>query len=124
MNLTTVFPLLLALTCPLIASCESGAPRGQPSPAMLVTPGAQCRAQRDDAVRELTGKPLALADDAFTQSDSVVLTTVGQAASGRMPPPTAILRLRLSSQGCQLQLDGQDRIVTLPDCNCRALARK
>ena len=128
MKLTAACPLLLALICPLIASCESAASRGRPAPAQLVAPGAQCRTQLGDAARELSGKPLTLAEDAFTNSNAVVLTTVGQSASGRMPPPTAILRLQLTSQGCQLQLDrqldGSDHVVALPGCDCRALTGK
>jgi len=116
--------LICLLGSPLIASCASAAPRMSPAPAVLSESTAQCRAQLIDAVRELRGKLVTLAADAFAQNDSVVLTTVGQSASGRMMPPPDILRLQLTSQGCQLQLDGRDRVVALPDCTCRAVAGK
>lgn len=116
--------LVFVLGSPLIASCESAGSRMPPAPAVLIESSAQCRAQLDDAVRELRGKAVTLAADAFMQNDSVVLSTVGQSASGRMPPPTDILRLQLATQGCQLQLDGRDRAVALPHCNCRAIAGK
>lgn len=115
--------LVCLLGSPLLAGCESAGPRLPPVPAVLTESTAQCRAQLDDAVRELRGKAVALAADAFVQSDSAVLSTVGQSASGRMLPPTEILRLRLAPQGCQLQLDGRERAVALPHCTCRALAR-
>ncbi|MBE0626982.1 MAG: hypothetical protein IH606_19445 [Burkholderiales bacterium] len=91
---------------------------------MLIDDSAQCRAQLSDAVRELRGQEVRLAPGAFAQNDSVVLSTVGQSASGRMPPPTDVLRLQLASERCQLRLDGRDQVVALPRCNCRAVARK
>ena len=114
-------PLLLILAFPLIASCGSAAMSGQPAPALLTATDAQCRMQLNSAASELIGKPLTLADDAFIKNDMVMLTTVGQSASGRMTPPTIILRLLRSDQGCQLRLEGGERMVTLPACNCRAL---
>jgi hypothetical protein len=112
-------PLIYLLGSPLIASCGSAASRMPSTPAVLIESTAQCRAQLNDAVRELRGKAVTLTADSFTQNDSVVLSTVGQSASGRMMPPTEILRLQLTSQGCQLQLDGRDRVVALPHCKCR-----
>jgi len=112
--------LIGLLGCPLIAGCASGASGAPATPAVLIESTAQCRAQLNDAVRELRGKTVSLTADSFTQNDSVVLATVGQSASGRMPPPTDILRLQLAPQGCQLRLDGRDRVVALPHCNCRA----
>ena len=114
--------LVFLLGSPLIASCESPGSRLPPEPAVLIENTAQCRAQLSDAVRELRGKAVTLAADAFMQNDSVVLSTVGQSASGRMMPPTDILRLQLAPQGCQLRLDGRDRMVALPLCACRAVA--
>jgi hypothetical protein len=116
--------LICLLGSPLIASGESAAPRVLSTPAVLIESAAACRAQLNDAVRELLGKVVPLTADAFTQNDSVVLSTVGQSASGRMMPPTEILRLQLTTQGCQLQLDGRDRVVALPHCTCRAVAGK
>lgn len=116
--------LICLLGSPLIASCESAGSRMAPAPAVLIESTAQCRAQMNDAVRDLRGTVVALAANAFTQNDSVVLSTVGQSASGRMMPPTEILRLQLASPGCQLQLDGRDRVVALPHCTCRAVAGK
>jgi hypothetical protein len=116
--------LICLLGSPLIASCASAASRMPSTPAVLIESTAQCRAQLNDAVRELRGKVVTLVADSFTQNDSVVLSTVGQSASGRMMPPTEILRLQLTSQGCQLQLDGRDRVVALPQCTCRAVADK
>ena len=116
--------LICLLGSPLIASCASAGARMPPSPAVLIESTAQCRAQLNDAVRELRGKVVALAADAFTRNDTVVLSTVGQSATGRMMPPTDILRLQLTSQGCQLRLDGRDRTLALPGCTCRAVAGK
>ena len=116
--------LIWLLGSPLIASCDSAALRAPSTPAVLTDSTPPCRAQLNDAVRELRGTTVTLAADAFTQSDSVVLSTVGQSASGRMRPPTEILRLQLGSQGCKLQLDGRDRVVALPRCTCRAVAGK
>ena len=112
------------LASPLIASCASAASPMPSTPAVLIESTALCHAQLIDAVRELRGKAVTLTADAFAQNDSVVLSTVGQSASGRMMPPTDILRLQLTSQGCQLQLDGRDRVVALPRCTCRAVAGK
>ncbi len=114
--------LICLLGSPLIASCESAGWRRPPAPAVLIESTAQCRAQLNDAARDLLGRAVTLAPDSFTQNDSVVLSTVGQSASGRMMPPTQILRLQLASQGCQLRLDGRDRMVALPHCTCRAVA--
>lgn len=116
--------LICLLGSPLIASCESAGPRMPSTPAVLIESTAQCRAQLNDAVRELLGKGVTLTADSFTENDAVVLSTVGQSASGRMMPPTQILRLQLASQGCQLRLDGRDRVAALPHCTCRALTRK
>lgn len=116
--------LICLLGSLLIASGDSAASRMPPTPAVLLESTAQCRAQLNDAIRELLGKVVPLTADAFTQNDSVVLSTVGQSASGRMMPPTEILRLQLASQDCQLQLDGRDRVVALPHCTCRAVAGK
>jgi hypothetical protein len=116
--------LICLLGSPLIASGASAASRVPSTPAVLLESTAQCRAQLNDAVRALHGKAVTLTADAFTQNDSVVLSTVGQSASGRMMPPTEILRLQLASQDCQLQLDGRDRVVALPHCTCRAVAGK
>jgi hypothetical protein len=116
--------LIYLLASPLIASCVSAASRMPSIPAVLSESTAPCRAQLNGAVRELRGKVVTLAADAFTQNDSVVLSTAGQSASGRMMPPTDILRLQLASHGCQLQLDGRDRVVALPHCTCRAVAGK
>jgi hypothetical protein len=116
--------LVYLLGSPLIASCASPAARMPATPAVLSESTAPCRAQLQDAVRELRGKAVTLTDGAFTQNDAVVLSTVGQSASGRMLPPTDILRLQLASQGCQLQLDGRERVVALPRCSCRAVASK
>jgi len=116
--------VICLLGSPLIASCESAASRMPAAAAVLIESTAQCRAQLNDAVRELLGKVVTLAADSFTQTDSVVLSTVGQSASGRMMRPTEILRLQLTSQGCQLQLDGRDPVVALPHCTCRAVASK
>jgi hypothetical protein len=112
--------LLCLLGSPLMAACESAGPRLPPAPALLSASTAQCRAQLNDAVRELRGQAVALAADAFVHNDSVVLTTVGQSASGRMLPPTDVLRLQLAPQGCQLRLERSDRVVALPLCACRA----
>ena len=106
----------------LIAGCQSAASRMPPAPAVLIDISAPCRAQLGDAVRELRGQAVTLAPDAFAQNDSVVLSTVGQSASGRMPPPTDVLRLQLVSERCQLRLDGRDRIVSPPRCSCRAVS--
>ena len=114
-------PLICLFGSPLIAACAQATPGPPATPAALIETTAQCRAQLNDAVRELSGKAVTLTVDSFTQNDSVVLATVGQSASGRMLPPTAILRLQLAAQGCQLLLDGRDRVVALPHCNCRAL---
>ena len=114
--------LICLLGSPLIASCGSAAPRAPATPAVLIESTAHCRAQLGDAVRELRGRAVTLAPDSFTQNDSVVLSTVGQSASGRMLPPTEILRLQVTPQGCQLLLDGRDRVAALPDCSCRAVA--
>jgi len=116
--------LIYLLGSPLIASYDSAASRMPSAPAVLIQSTAQCRAQLNEAVRELRGKVVTLTADSFTRNDSVVLSTVGQSASGRMRPPTEILRLQLASQGCQLQLDGRDRVVALPHCACRAVAGK
>lgn len=116
--------LLCLLGIPLIASCESPGPRLPAAPAVLLESTPQCRAQLSDAVRELRGTAVALSADAFTENDSVVLSTAGQSASGRMMPPTEILRLQLAPQGCQLQLDGRDRVAALPQCACWAVPRK
>jgi hypothetical protein len=124
MKLLVAGSLIYLLGSPLIASCQSAAPRMPSTPAVLIESAAPCRSQLNDAVPELLGKVVTLAADSFTQNDSVVLSTVGQSASGRMMPPTQILRLRLASQRCQLQLDGRDRVVALPNCRCRAVAGK
>ena len=116
--------LIYLLGSPLIASCESAALRTPSTAAVLSESTAQCRAQLNDAIRELRGTVVTLAADSFTQNDSVVLSTVGQSASGRMMPPTEILRLQLTSQGCQLRLDGRNRVVALAHCTCRAVAGK
>jgi len=116
--------LLGLLVGPLMAGCQSPASRTPPAPAVLIDDSAQCRAQLGDAVRELRGQAVTLAPGAFEQNDSVVLSTVGQSAGGRMPPPTDVLRLQLASGGCQLRLDGRDRVVALPRCNCRAVVRQ
>lgn len=118
--------LICLLGSPLIASASGGstAPRMPSTPAVLIDSTAPCRAQLNDAVRELLGKVVPLTADSFTQNDSVALSTVGQSASGRMMPPTQILRLQLGSHGCQLQLDGRDRVVALPHCACGAVAGK
>jgi hypothetical protein len=116
--------IICMLGSPLIASCESAASRMPPTPAVLIESMAQCRAQLKDAVRELLGKAVVLTADAFTQNDSVVLSTLGQSASGRMMAPTEILRLQIASRGCQLRLDGRDPVVALPQCTCRAVAGK
>jgi hypothetical protein len=112
--------LICLLGSPLIASCAGAGQRMPSTPAVLIESTAQCRAQLNDAVRELRGSTATLTADAFTENDSVVLSTVGQSASGRMMPPTEILRLQLASQGCQLQLQGRDRVAALPHCRCRA----
>ena len=114
--------LICLLGGPLVAACAGAASGTQSSPAVLGESTAQCRTQLNDAVRELRGKAVTLAPDAFAQNDALVLSTVGQSASGRMLPPTEILRLQLTSQGCQLQFDGRDRVVALPHCTCRAVA--
>jgi hypothetical protein len=124
MNHVVAGALICLLASPLISSCGSAAARMPATPAVLIEGTAQCRAQLNDAVRELRGKAVTLTADAFAQNDSVVLSTVGQSASGRMMPPTEILRLQLGPQGCQLQLDGRDRVVALPHCTCRAVAGK
>ncbi len=116
--------LICLLGSPLIASCASAAARLPPAAAVLSASTAQCRAQLNDAARALLGKAVTLTADAFTQNDAVVLSTLGQSASGRMMPPTQILRLQLAPEGCQLRLDGHDRAVPLPDCACRAVAGK
>jgi hypothetical protein len=116
--------LICLLGSPLIARGDSAASDMPPTAAVLIESTSQCRAQLNDAVRELRGKTVTLTADAFTQNDSVVLSTMGQSASGRMMPPTEILRLQLASSGCQLQLDGRDRAVALPHCRCRAAAAK
>ena len=114
MKILVAGSLIYLLGSPLIANCESAASRMPSTPAVLIESTAPCRAQLKDAVRELRGKVVTLTGDSFTRNDSVVLSTVGQSASGRMMPPTEILRLQLASQGCQLQLDGLDRVVALP----------
>jgi len=116
--------LICMLGSPLVASCQSAGPRIPSTPAVLIENTAECRAQLVDAVRDLRGKIVALTADAFTQNDAVALSTRGQSASGRMTPPTEILRLQLAPQGCQLQLDGRDRVVALPRCACRAVERR
>jgi len=116
--------LIGLLGSPLISSCQSAAPRMPATAAVLSESTLPCRAQLNDAVRELRGQVMTLTADAFTQNDSVVLSTVGQSASGRMLPPTDILRLQLASRGCQLQLEGRERVVALPHCTCRAVAGK
>ena len=122
MNRLLAGALLCLLGSPLNAGCESAGSRLSPTPAVLTEGTSQCRAQIDGAVRELCGQAVTLTADAFVHNDSVVLSTVGQSASGRMMPPTEVLRLQLASSGCQLRLDGRERTVALPHCSCRAVA--
>ena len=118
-------PLAATLVCLLgsclTAACVGAGAWGPPAPAVLAENTTQCRAQLNDAARELLGQAVALTSDAFAQNDAIVLSTVGQSASGRMTPPTTILRLQRSSQGCLLRLDGREPTVALPRCSCRAL---
>jgi len=114
--------LIFLLGSPLTAGCQSAGSRLPPTAALLTESTQACRAQIDDAVRELLGKAAVLAVDAFLQNDAVVLSTVGQSASGRMMPPTEVLRLQLAPPGCQLRLEGRERTVALPHCRCRAIA--
>ena len=114
--------LICLLGSTLLAACAGAGSHLPPEPAVLIESTQPCRVQLTDAVRELSGKVVTLAADSFMRSDSVVLSTFGQAASGRMMPPTEILRLELASQGCQLRLGDQDRALVLPQCACRAVA--
>lgn len=116
--------LLCLLGSPLIAGCASAGSRPPAESAVLIENTDACRAQLTDAVRGLTGKAVTLAADSFMRNDSVVLSTFGQTAGGRMMPPTEILRLELVSQVCQLRLEGRDRTVALPRCSCRTAAGK
>ena len=116
--------LICWLGSPLLAACAGAGTHRPPQPAVLAESTQPCRAQLSGAVRELTGKVVDLAADSFMGSDSVVLSTFGQAASGRMMPPTEILRLELASHGCQLRIGDHDRTVALPQCACRAVAGK
>ncbi|HEX9391984.1 MAG TPA: hypothetical protein VF928_11790 [Usitatibacteraceae bacterium] len=112
--------LLLAMPMMVVAQTDPA-----PSPrALLLAPDLQCRTQLKAAAGELAGKPLTLADDAFTKTDSLVLATVGQAAGGRMQPPTMILRLRYGAEGCQLMMDGNKKTIALKDCTCGGLSTK
>ena len=116
--------LMCLLGNPLIAGSEGAAARMPSTQAVLSDDAGACRAQLNDAARALLGRGVILAADAFAQNDSVVLSTLGQSASGRMLPPAEILRLQLTSQGCQLQHAGRDQVVALPYCSCRAIAGK
>ena len=109
------------MIAPLTASCESPPPvRIQAQPALLVDVKPVCRAEVNAGAGALIGKPIKLADDAFVSANTVVISTVGQSASGRMPPPTTLLRLLKIGQACRLQLSGVDRVADLPGCSCRA----
>ena len=114
-------PLLCLLGSALIAGCTSAGSPMPSTPAVLTENAAQCRAQLRDAAHKLLGRVVTLTPDAFVHNDAVVLTTTGQSASGRMLPPTEILRLQRNSQGCRLQLEGRSDTVALPHCACRAL---
>ena len=116
-----IFAMALAMIAPLTASCESPPPvRIQAQPALLVEVKPACRAEVNAGASALIGKPIKLADDAFVNTNTAVISTVGQSASGRMPPPTTVLRLVKIGQACRLQLAGIDRVVDLLACSCRA----
>ena len=109
--------------CAALAGCAGAAPPAVslPRPAVLVDNEARCRAALTDAARRLTGQSVALAADAFVANDSVVLSSVGQMADGRMTRPTQVLQLRLTNAGCVLGLDGRGETVSLDECRCRAM---
>ncbi len=109
---------LMALL-PLAAKAQTIVPLPR---AILLEPDLQCRRQLRAAASELAGKPLALADDAFTKNDSQVLSTAGQSAGGHMKLPTMILRLRSNSEGCVLMMDGVSKSLALKDCSCGGIS--
>ena len=121
MKRAVMLAVALAVIAPLTASCESPPPlRIQGQSALLVDVNPACRAEVNAGAGALIGKPIKLADDAFVNAHTVVISTVGQSASGRMPPPTTLLRLLKIGEACRLQLAGVDRLVELPGCRCRA----
>ena len=119
---TISFLLIAAIIVAPLGACAQ-APAA-PARATLSAPDSLCRSQLKNAADSLSGKNLTLADDAFTKVDTLALSTVGQSASGRMLPPRAILRLRLTADGCALTMDGQKGSVLLKGCNCTGLSAK
>ena len=109
--------------CAALAGCAGAASpvASPPRPAVLAGSAPLCTAALAHAARRLTGQSVALAADAFVANDSVVLSTVGQMADGRMTRPTQVLQLRLTNAGCVLGLDGRGETVALDECRCRAM---
>ncbi len=114
--------LALLLQAPLMAFAQTEVP--PPVRALLQAPDAQCRAELKLAAGELAGRPFSLADDVFTKSDSLVLATVGQSASGRMLPPSMVLHLTRGAMGCRLTLDSAKKSLDLKTCLCEAAPAK
>lgn len=111
----------------VLGGCATAAPAPrdpQTKPAMLIVNEPACLSAISSAASSLTGHPVTLTADAFLVRDSVVLTSVGQLADGRMTRPVQTLQLRLAPGGCELKLEGRQPSIALKDCSCRpAIAR-
>ncbi|MBK7686324.1 MAG: hypothetical protein IPJ25_10220 [Rhodocyclaceae bacterium] len=91
-------------------------------PALLATTDAVCRAEISSAASRLTGRSISLAADAFIRNDSVPLTSVGEAADGRMLRPAQVLQLGIDADGCKLGLAGRENWTAVKSCGCQTAA--
>lgn len=115
--------ILCAILAAGCAAAQIAAPSKAPhQAALLATSNAMCLVDISSAARQLTGRPISLAPDAFVRHDSVPLSSVGQSADGRMARPTEILQLRIAADGCKLGLAGRENLVDLRSCECQAAA--
>jgi hypothetical protein len=112
----------------VLAGCATAAPAppaAPPSqPALLVANDAACLSAIAGAATRLTGRSVTLAANAFVLNDSVVLTSAGQMADGRMTRPMDVLQLRLAPDGCELRMEGQEKAIALKACRCRPLTAR
>ncbi|WP_373976351.1 hypothetical protein NT239_06160 [Chitinibacter sp. SCUT-21] len=109
MDRTLILSLGLALA---LSACAS------PQPAQLESSSTNCKAEIQSFVATATGQNVALADDLFLTSNTLLLEpSTALKLSGRvLGKPVAF---QLKKQGNQCWIEGQNQKTKLEHCQCK-----
>ncbi len=118
------------LTALALSACQSTAQPPVPAKLIVTANHSACLAQIQNAAKRPDGIAVVLTNAAFANTDRLSIVpaelrdTSGNPAQGRQRGVPDSYLLRLDSQRCVMQREGDGQSTVLSACSCEALATK